>query len=245
MDSNTTLWLDDQPISEKSLMDVLRRTDQISSLVKELVMDQTLSEVKLDPGRETELLNEFRENRKLESEEAFKTFLSNNQLTEQLLLHNLTRPYKEGLYREERWGPRANSLYLKHKDRYDLVTFRRLESNNADVMQEVFFRLKDREDSWETMARQFPDAKPDADARVGPIPARQLNPPILEALRRSSPGTILRPICLREKVVVVALEQFEACSFDDELRTRIIKEEFDAWLQEECSRMLSKLRFAP
>ena len=153
MDSITTLWLDDQPISGKSVMDVLRRTGQISSLVQALVLDQTLSEVSLEPGQEDSLLKEFREEQKLENEESFQTFLNNKHLTEQLLLSTLTRPHKIVRYREERWGPRSNSLYLKHKDRYDLVTYRRLQANNADVMQEVFFRLKDREESWETMAQ--------------------------------------------------------------------------------------------
>ena len=197
MDSITTLWLDDQPISGKSVMDVLRRTGQISSLVQALVLDQTLSEVSLEPGQEDSLLKEFREEQKLENEESFQTFLNNKHLTEQLLLSTLTRPHKIVRYREERWGPRSNSLYLKHKDRYDLVTYRRLQANNADVMQEVFFRLKDREESWETMAQQFPGAKTNADARVGPIPVKELEPPILEALRKSSPGKVLRPIAVK------------------------------------------------
>ena len=100
MNSTTTLWLDDQPISEKSVIDVLRRTGQINSLVKELVLDQTVSEVSLEPGQEDDLLREFREEKKLGSEESFQTFLNNNQLTEQLIRSTLTRPYKIVKYRE-------------------------------------------------------------------------------------------------------------------------------------------------
>lgn len=243
MDSNTTLWLDDKPISSQSVMDVLRRTGYTSILVKELVLDQTVSEVSLEPGQEKELLKEFREQQKLESDEAFQTFLGNKHLTTELLIQMLGRPCKVIRYRNERWGPRANSLYLKHKDRYDLVTYRRLQACNSDVMQEVFFRLKDREDSWETMARQFPGTKPDA--RIGPIPVSQVEQPILEALRRSSPGTVLRPICLKDQVLVIELERFEASNFDDELREHILRQEFENWLNEECIRILSKLRYAP
>ena len=241
----TALWLDDKPISGTQVLDALRSKGQVASLINELILNETLSHIKLDSDLEKDLLENFRIEKKLESEENFQDFLCKNQLTELILLNSLTRPHKVVRYREERWGPRANSLYLKHKDRYDMVTYRRLQSGNADVMQEVFFRLKDREDSWETMARQFPGAKPDADARVGPIPVTQLEPAILKALRRSTPGAVLRPIRVQDQVIVVQLETFEASTFNDELRTRILREEFEEWLRDECSKMMSKLRYAP
>ena len=54
---------------------------------------------------------------------------------------------------------------------------------------------------------------------------------------------VLRPLRLDANTVVVAeLESIEARRFDDELRTLILRQEFDSWLQEECSRMLNKLR---
>ena len=43
-------------------------------------------------------------------------------------------------------------------------------------------------------------------------------------------------------MVVAELESIEASRFDDELRTLILRQEFDSWLQEECSRMLNKLQ---
>ena len=241
----TALWLDEKPISGADVLNVLRSLGIIDKLVHELILNEVLSETTLDTHFEEELLNNFRNERNLESDEAFQDFLSKHQITDSLLLSKLSRPHKIFRYREERWGPRANSLYLKHKDRYDMVTYRRLQSSNADVMQEVFFRLKDQEDSWETMARQFPGAKPDSDARIGPIPVTQLEPSILEALRRSNPRTVLRPIHVQDQMVVVQLETFEASTFNDDLRTRILREEFDAWLRDECIKMLSKLRYAP
>ena len=52
--------------------------------------------------------------------------------------------------------------YLKHKEQFDLVTYWRLESSNQDLMQEIYFRLKDKEESWDSLARQFPGAGPKA-----------------------------------------------------------------------------------
>ena len=241
--TDTALWLDNQPVSITEVMAVLRKERKLPELVKNLVLDRTLSQVKLSPERQSDLVREFRQQQKLESDEAFTDFLQKNYISETLFRQTLSRPHQVVQFREERWGPRANSLYLKHKDRYDRIHYRRLQSGNADVMQEVFFRLKDKEDSWETIARQFPGAPANADARQKGIPAAQIEAPLLAALRKAGPGVVIRPLRLNASTVVVAeLESIEASRFDDELRTLILRQEFDSWLQEECSRMLNKLR---
>ena len=241
--TDTALWLDDQPVSTAELMAVLRKERKLPELVRHLVLDRTLSQVKLSPERQDELVHDFRQLQKLESEEAFADFLQKNHITELLLRQTLSRPHQVVQFREERWGTRANSLYLKHKDRYDRIHYRRLQSGNADVMQEVFFRLKDKEDSWETIARQFPGAPANADARQKGIPAAQIEASLLAALRKAGPGVVIRPLRLNASTVVVAeLESIEASRFDDELRTLIMRDEFDNWLQEECSKMLNKLQ---
>ena len=241
--TDTALWLDNQPVSITEVMAVLRKERKLPELVKNLVLDRTLSQVKLSPERQSDLVREFRQQQKLESDEAFTDFLQKNYISETLFRQTLSRPHQVVQFREERWGPRANSLYLKHKDRYDRIHYRRLQSGNADVMQEVFFRLKDKEDSWETMARQFPGAPANADARQQGIPASQIEPPLLAALRKAGPGVVIRPLRLNSSTVVVAeLLSIETSRFDDELRTLILRQEFDSWLQEECIRMLNKLQ---
>ena len=241
--SSPVLLLDDQPITADQLLGLLRRQGQIPSLVRELVLDQALATVELNPEDEEQQLQAFRAQRQLETEEAFVGFLQASQLDETLLLQMVTRPERVVRYREERWGPRANSLYLKHKERYDLVTYRRLQCGNADVMQEVFFRLKDREESWESLAQQFAGGDPNATCRVGPVPVGSLEEPVLSALRQNGPGRVCRPISLGDQVVVTELEAFQPSEFNEELRTRILREEFETWLQEECSKMLTKVTY--
>ena len=241
--TDAALWLDDQPVSTAEVMAVLRRENKLPELVRHLVLDRSLSQATLTPEHEATLVRDFRQLQKLESDEAFADFLQKNYITEQLLQQTLSRPHRVVQFREERWGPRAKSLYLKHKDRYDRIHYRRLQSGNTDVMQEVFFRLKDKEDSWETIARQFPGAPANADARQKGIPAAQIEASLLAALRKAGPGVVIRPLRLNASTVVVAeLESIEASRFDDELRTLIMRDEFDNWLQEECSKMLNKLQ---
>lgn len=238
------LWIDDKPVPISEVLEVLCLTKQIPALIRELALNHALADVHLPQEREDELLSKFRRAQQLDSEESFLDFLQKNHLNETWLRRSLSRPERVVRFREERWGPRANSLYLKHKDRYDLITYRRLQSNNADVMQEVYFRLKDREETWESLARQFPGAKPAANAQVGPIPVNKVEPVLLDMLRKTGPGIIIRPLRIGNNTVVAELEQLEASRFDNELRTQILRDEFETWLEEEYAKMLNQLRLA-
>lgn len=238
------LWLDKHTVDSKKLLDTLRRQGHMASLVQELVLEKELETVNLGLEEEQRLLKEFRSTKNLEDSDSYLDFLNRSQLDETLLLQSLSRPYKVVRYREQRWGHCTNTLYLKNKERYDRIVYRCLEAIDADVMQEVFFRLKDREDSWENLACQFPGAKPDANARQGPVLAADIEPKLLQALRYAGPGRVIKPLSLGTKIVVAELESLKASHLDSELRTRILREEFNSWLKKECARVLRKLRYS-
>ena len=241
--SDSILWLDGRGINSSKLLSVLRRQGYISSLVRELVLENALETINLGPAEEERLLAEFRSMKNLEGRASYLEFLSHNHLDEALLRQSLSRPHKVVRYREERWGSHTSALYLKNKERYDRIIYRRLQTIDADVMQEVFFRLKDREDTWENIACQFPGARPNANARQGPVLAGDIEPRLLQALRHAGPGRVIQPLSLGSQIVVAELEKVETSYLNDELRTRILREEFDNWLESEYTKMLRKLRY--
>ena len=240
--TDAALWLDDQPVSTAEVMAVLRKERKLPELVRNLVLDRTLSEVKLTPEREATLISEFREQKKLLSDEAFADFLQKPHHKTPTARNS--QPATSSIAIPGRTlGTQSQLPVFKHKDRYDRINYRRLQSGSADVMQEVFFRLKDKEDSWESMARQFPGAPSNADALQKRVPAVDIEERLLATLRKAGPGVIIRPLQLNPTTVVVAeLESIEASRFDEELRYLILRREFESWLQEECSKMINNLQ---
>ena len=206
-------------------------------------MDQTLKETKLDEETEKMLLDEYKTNNKLESKNAYEQHLKDRHIDEELLMKALRRPHLVIKYREERWGVHARSIYLKNKERFDLVKYQRLEASNMEIIQEIYFRIKDGEVSWDEMARQFPGAGEMATALRGPEPIVNLEQPIQDVLRKSPPGKIARPIQLEDRSVVVALEKFEPGCFDEKVRTELLRQAFDDWIQQECIRLTKRIRF--
>ena len=241
--SDTVVLLDDQPLSGRELLALTRRGGQLQALLRDWILDRVLAEVILPAKEQAQLLQDFRQQHKLESEESYVAFLQQRLLDEELLLAMICRPHQVVRYREERWGPRANSLYLQSKERYDKIRYRRLQASNADVMQEVYFRLKDREETWESLARQVNPGDPTATGMVGPIAVSEVEPALLSQLRQAGEGRLLRPLLLGGQTVVAQLEEVLPSEFNTELRTLLLRDAFDEWLGEECSRMLQKVNF--
>ena len=240
---STYMWIDETPVSIDESVNLIRQLGVLPRLIQDWVLEKTLAQTIIEEEIQQNLLKEYRTNNQLISEEAYADHLQKRHINETLLLNILIRPDQIVRYREDRWGPFTQSLYLQHKERFDLVTYQRLEASNADVMQEIYFRLKDGEESWDGLARQFPGAPTDATALRGPIPVADVEGPVLEALRQSEPQRVARPVQIGNKVIVVALEQFQPSTFDDKVRTALLREAFEDWLSQECSRMLNKIRF--
>ena len=242
--SEPLITLDDRPISADQLLNLLRSNGQLKSLLQEWILEDALKDTHLPEHEEQLLLADFRNQQRLDTEEAFVNFLESRMLTKQLLLRTLTRPHKVVLYREERWGPRVNSIYLQRKERYDRIRYYRLQANNADVMQEVYFRLKDREESWDSLARQLSPGDQSATGLIGPAAVSTIEPELLQQLRGAGEGKLLKPMQLGGATVVAQLEEVLPSEFNEELRTQLLRESFEEWLSEECSRMIQKVRFS-
>lgn len=242
-DLSVAFELDGEIVDNAALVRLLRKQGSLPKIVQEWVLDRTLAQTNLPENEQQSLLREFQQEQGLESEEAFQDFLLNRHIDQRLLIQMLSRPHQVVLYREERWGPAVNSLYLQKKDQFDRVRYRRLQASNSDVMQEIYFRLKDQEESWESLARQFPGAPPDATALVGPVPVAEVEGPVLQQLRQLSPGKVARPLQLNDQVVVVALEEFIPSTLDQNIRDTLLRQTFEEWLQAECTRILNKIKF--
>ena len=118
--------------------------------MREKVIDDIISHVELDRPTKEYLFRNFRDENNLNDDTDLEKFYKSRFIDQNLLEEMLFRPNKIIKYREERWGPALESLYLKYKEDYDLITFNSLESVDFDGMQEIYFRIKDDNASWDS-----------------------------------------------------------------------------------------------
>ena len=233
------------PIPSDKILNILRRNRQIPFLLRELIIDEEIKSTSLPDSVASSLIRDFRSDNSLDSDSNYEEYLTSNYLSEEILYQSLERIRKVVLFREDKWGPQVNSLYLQNKEKYDSIKFYLLQSASADLMQETYFRLKDGEASWDDVFGQLhPDKKSLAvNPLVGPVPVANIEPFLRDALTKSNPGVILPPLQHRNTTYVVQLIEISHSRLDDDLRTKILQDQFEQWLENKLKIISKTIHF--
>ena len=239
----TKIKMDGVIISAEEIIKYMRKNKQLSALIQDLIMKKELVDIELSPDEEDTLIKEYCINSGILDETELEKFLKINLIDKEIIREMVTLPTRVIRYREERWGHAVNSLYLKKKEKFDKVTYRRIESINPDIMQEVYFRLKDNEETWETMTQQFSPNDPNANSIKGPVSVSTIENEVHEALRNAGKNKLTRPITIGKNTIVAQLINFEASELNEQLRQEILREEFDDWLKTETQKKLNTILF--
>ena len=241
LENTPLLWIEDRAITGKDLLEAICMEKLQVTITKELILNDRLKEIALNTKDQEQIILDFRKQNSLIDNEKYLSYLDSNKINEEVLIRFLQRPKKINIFKEERWGPRVNALYLKNKDKYDKMTYFKLESINSDVMQEVYFRLKDKEETWESMARQFPGS---IKAKNGPTEVQEIDQGLVKEMRRAGVDRIVKPLKIKNIYVIAELIKIEHTKLDSKLKERILEDEFTNWLKLETSKLLKKTRIA-
>ena len=84
----------------------------------------------------------FKKANNIQSEDDLKRFTITNYVNIEICSDLAERNVKIEKFREEKWGPQVNSLYLQNKDEFDYVVYHELKSAKTNTLQEIYFRIK-------------------------------------------------------------------------------------------------------
>ncbi len=236
-------------VDYKDIIDVLREKKMVRMIVKDLMVSLALEGIEIDPKIEDEIISKFRKDNKLEKDEEYGKFLENQLLSDSLFRKILIKPQRVVKFREEKWGPRANSLYLKYKDKFDLIIYKRLEANDIDAMKEMYYRIKENEETWDGIAKQlFPNAT-NPTCTIGPVELASVEETLVLAMKELGKGRLSEPFKVLNKEggdrgIMVELVDIIPCKFNNEVRERILRQEFEKWIEEETTKLMSKVEFS-
>ncbi len=137
-------------------------------------------------------------------------------------------------FKEECWGSQIDAQFQSHRDRLDRVLFSIIQTQDVEVIQELYFRLQEEEADFAQLATEYsqgPEAQ--TNGLVGPMEVRNLNPKLAHVLRASQPGQISPPFRVDQWVAIARLERYLPAALDTGLRQRLLDEAFERWVQEQ------------
>ena len=228
-------------VSKEELEDAIRIQNILPKIAREIVVSRELNKYEIDEAERDRAVDEFLKKQKVGNEEELNNFKTMNNLNDELIKKLACRPTQLDRFREEKWGPLATSLYLKNKETYDNAEYHQISSKDEFIMQEVYFRIKDNEHTWEDISKIFHPQKGESGSRRGPVRISSLNKTIAETIRVNNGKQPSKPIRIYDKVYIIQKIRIEAPKFDSELRKIVIKDAYDEWLNKEAAELIKNL----
>jgi parvulin-like peptidyl-prolyl isomerase len=152
-----------------------------------------------------------------------------------------TRRLRIEKFKQATWGNKLESYFLKRKGQLDQAIYSLLRTKDVGIAQELYFRIQEREQSLAELAKAYSQG-PEAQTSgvVGPVELGSLHPNLAKLLRVSQPGQLWSPMQLGEWLVIVRLEKLIPAQLNKFMRQRLLRELFEAWLQEQLSQLPDK-----
>jgi len=177
---------------------------------------------------------------RLSSAEAVIAHLRAHSLSEDDALWQAELPRRIARHCETHFAHRAEQRFLARKNQLDQVIYSLLRVEDGALAQELYLRIDEGEADFAELAARYSQG-PERATRgvVGPVPLLQAHPTLAERLRTGRPGQLQAPLRIEQWWLVVRLETLRSAVFDAEMSTRMARELFDEWVQEEVAALIS------
>lgn len=137
------------------------------------------------------------------------------------------------LWKEGQFAPHAGDLFLKRRADLDRVVYRIIRVNSETLVRELFFRIKNKEATFEELAAQFSTgSEAQSGGQIGPVAFGAMNRELFEVLHPAQPGEILGPLKIAQVHLILKLERRLPAKLDAQLQARLVEELCSNWIEE-------------
>jgi len=237
-----TLVIGTEIIAYEEILDRVAGYGMLPQLVKEIVIDQITTGVTLTPEEEKAAYQATAQQLGIKSTDQVQAWLKSQGMRGEQLEHLSRRAAKVEKYKQETWGVRANAMFLERKAQLDRVVYSLLCTRDFGIAQEVYFRVKEGEQTFEELAREYsqgPEAQ--TGGLVGPVELGSLHPLLAKLLASAAEGHLHTPTVIGDWIVLTRLEKLLPAVIDEPTRNRLITERYNEWLDTQVKQYIANL----
>ncbi|WP_138504684.1 peptidylprolyl isomerase [Nostoc sp. PA-18-2419] len=245
------LQIGNRTIAASELISLLASYQMLPQLQRELIVDEAIEQssrsanvvIEFTPEEIAQAKQQFYAEKQLKNEEDVQAWMARQGVTYEQLEGITTRKLKIEKFKQATWGNKLESYFFQSKSKLDKVIYSLLRTQDVGIAQELYFRIQAKENSFADLAREYslgPEAQ--TGGLVGPVELNALHPLMVQMLSSSQPGQILPPTRIAEWFVILRLEKFIPAQLDELMKTRLLNELFETWLQEQQKQIMSAQR---
>ena len=224
---------------DKNTIDLLRRGDQLSPLIRRLFMEVTTQELTASPELLQQAVRTHCQKEQLNKEESFESWLNERCISRDELLLQLSLPIKLNKLAMDSFSGKAEARFLQRKEELDQATYSLLRVKDSGLAHELYLQLEAGEANFQHVASQFSEGPEQrSGGRVGPAPISRAHPQLQQLLRTAPIGVVLEPLAIEQWWVVARPEERLEASFDDAMRLRMASELLEQWITTETNHLV-------
>ena len=215
-------------------------------LVKEMTLDRSTAEISLTPEEQKLAYQQAFQQLNIDSDDKLNAWLKQQGMTLADLEKRAERSLKLAKFKQTTWGAKVNSAFLERKQQLDRVIYSLICTKDFCVAQELYFRVKEGEQSFDELAREYsqgPEAQ--TGGLIGPIEVGSVHPNLAKMLIASDVGQVQTPTVIGDWIVLVRLEKVLPVTLDEAMQQRLIDEAFTKWLDESVAQQMATFAIAP
>jgi parvulin-like peptidyl-prolyl isomerase len=224
--------LSNNALSGAEVIGLLQRYSLLPQLQKELIIDQALAKIDCSAEQIFNAYKTFYHQYQITSDEGRTDWLKRNNFTLDQFEDLVLRTIKLDRFKQVTFDRQVDSYFLQRKSQLDRVIYSILQVNHLHLAQELFFRIQDGEATFAELAPQYSDGQAaQTNGLIGPQALSMPHPILAQKLRSLKAGQLADPLQIENCFVVVRLEQHLPAQLDAAMRTQLIAELYEQWMQ--------------
>lgn len=234
------LQVGDQNFTAADLMPLLIKHQLLPQLVREILIDQAISDIDCTAEELEKARQQFYAQNKITSEKELKAWLQQKRWTPGQLEQMTQRQVKLDKFMHTTWSNQLGSYFLQRKQQLDQVIYSLIRTQDIAIAQELYFRIQDGEASFSELAQQYSKgSEAQTGGLIGPVELSTPHPKLAKVLSMGEPGQVWPPTQIGNWIVIVRLEQLLPAQLDPPTQQRLLKELFQNWMQEQLQTQVS------
>lgn len=227
----------EQIITASELIPLLTNYQMLPLLVTQYIVDETIATIESTPEEIATASQQFAHAHQLTTETEKTAWLARHQLNSEQFTAIATRNLKINKFKQATWGNLIEPYFYKHKEQFDRVVYSIIWVEDMDLAQEIYFRIKENEQSFTELARQYSlGAEAQLGGLVGPVELRTVPQPLYQIFSKHRVEGNTSPVRLGKWMTVVRLEKYINTQLDEPTRQRILNELYQNWLQQQLQK---------
>ena len=224
-------------------LELLRRTTFLKPLIKTMIRDSLLDQIKLENKLDDDLVEKFFKNRNIYDDQNKKNYLTKNLMDEKDLMRISSTQYKRNLFSSKLFEEKTEEFFKKRKEDFDQYIYSLIQVKDQNLAQELYLKLESNESEFSTLAKNY-SLGPEkySNGIVGPILLSNINPKIKEVLRATDKGLVCEPFNINDIWIVIRLEEIIYAELNDAMKKNLSNELFELFLEKLTREIIEEIR---